>query len=46
MNLSPCASSEYPLPAKRPTFSVLNNTKQEPMRKWQEGLRAYEQEKK
>ncbi|MEK7125651.1 MAG: dTDP-4-dehydrorhamnose reductase [Patescibacteria group bacterium] len=41
VNLSPCASSEYPLPAQRPAWSVLNNTKLPVMRSWQEALRDY-----
>lgn len=41
VNLSPCASSEYPLPAKRPAYSALQNTKLEPLRSWQEALRDY-----
>ena len=39
--LSPCASSEYPLPAKRPAWSVLVSTKLPEMRSWQEALRDY-----
>jgi len=45
VDLSPCSTSEYPLPAKRPAWSVLNNTKLEPMRSWQEALRMYAKEK-
>ncbi len=41
VNLSPCATSEYPLPAQRPAFSVLQSTKLETMRSWQEALRDY-----
>lgn len=41
IDLSPCTTKEYPLPAKRPACSVLRNTKLKPMRSWQEALRAY-----
>ncbi len=41
VDLSPCATSEYPLPAKRPAFSVLRNTKLAEMRGWKEALRQY-----
>lgn len=41
VDLSPCASSEYPLPAKRPEYSVLQNTKLSEMRSWQEALKDY-----
>lgn len=41
VDLSPCTTAEYPTPAKRPTFSVLNSTKLEPMRSWQEALKDY-----
>ena len=45
VDLLPCTTAEYPLPAKRPAFSVLNSTKLAPMRTWQEALRAYAQER-
>jgi len=45
VDLNPCTTAEFPLPAKRPAYSVLRSTKLEPMRSWQEGLRAYEQER-
>jgi len=41
VDLSPCATEEYPLPAKRPKYSVLQSTKLEPMRSWQEALKDY-----
>ena len=37
----PCASSEFPRPAKRPEYSILLNTKLPPMRSWQEALGEY-----
>lgn len=37
----PCKTSEFPTPAKRPSFTGLINTKLPPMRKWQEALREY-----
>jgi len=37
----PCTSQEYPLPAKRPTYSILLNTKLPLMRPWQEALKEY-----
>ncbi len=33
--------SDFPRPAKRPAFSVLKNTKLEPMRPWEEALAEY-----
>jgi dTDP-4-dehydrorhamnose reductase len=36
-----CATSEFPRPAKRPTWSTLLNTKRPPMRPWTEALRDY-----
>lgn len=41
VNLIPSKSSDYPRPAKRPMFSVLLNTKFEPLRDWKEALREY-----
>ncbi|MDP1709580.1 MAG: dTDP-4-dehydrorhamnose reductase [Candidatus Komeilibacteria bacterium] len=45
VDLSPCTTEEYPLPAKRPAWSVLQSTKLEPMRDWKESLCAYAQER-
>jgi dTDP-4-dehydrorhamnose reductase len=41
VKLNAVASSDYPRPAKRPKYSVLLNTKLEPMRSWQEALKEY-----
>ncbi len=41
VKLNAVLSSDYPRPAKRPKYSVLLNTKLEPMRSWQEALREY-----
>ena len=40
-NVKPVKSEEFPTPAKRPTYSMLVNTKLSPMRKWEEALRDY-----
>lgn len=40
-NIKPVSSEEFPTPAKRPTYSMLINTKLPPMRKWQEALKDY-----
>ena len=40
-NIKPVASEEFPTPAKRPTYSMLVNTKLPPMRKWEEALKDY-----
>ncbi len=37
----PCASGEYPRPAKRPLYSILHNNKLPPLRPWQEALEKY-----
>lgn len=37
----PVGSEEFPRPAKRPQFSVLVNTKLNPLRSWQEALKEY-----
>lgn len=36
-----CSSDEFPRPAKRPQWSILLNTKQPPLRPWNEALRDY-----
>lgn len=41
VNLIPVTSADYPRPAKRPKYSVLLNTKLEPLRGWKEALREY-----
>ena len=40
-NVEPCSSGEFLRPAKRPKFSVLENTKTNPMRPWQDALTDY-----
>ncbi len=40
-NVKPVKSEEFPTPAKRPTYSMLINTKLTPMRKWEEALEDY-----
>ncbi|WP_235284331.1 dTDP-4-dehydrorhamnose reductase [Methanosarcina mazei] len=44
-NVIPCTSEEFPRKAKRPKYSVLVNTKTEPMRHWKEALKDYLQER-
>lgn len=39
--VKPVSSSEFPRPAKRPAFSILQNTKGPAMRPWQEALAEY-----
>lgn len=46
VNVIPVTTDEFPRPAKRPAFSVLDNymlrmTVGDPMRKWQEALKQY-----
>ncbi len=41
ISLEPVPASYFPRPAKRPTYSVLANTKFTPLRSWQEALREY-----
>lgn len=43
--VTPITSAEYPLPAKRPTYSMLQNTKGPEVRDWQEALKEYIKEK-
>ncbi len=45
IDLKPVPASHFPRPAKRPQYSVLVNTKLEPLRSWQEALREYYGEK-
>ena len=40
-SVKPVKSEEFPTPAKRPTYSMLINTKLPPMRKWEEALKDY-----
>lgn len=40
-DVRPVKSEEFPTPAKRPTYSMLVNTKLPPMRPWEEALRDY-----
>lgn len=39
--IKPIKSEEFFTPVKRPTYSMLLNTKLPPLRSWQEGLKAY-----
>ena len=41
VDLSPCATSQYPIPAKRPAYSVLRSTKLPAIRAWPEALTTY-----
>lgn len=40
-DVRPVKSEEFPTPAKRPTYSMLVNTKLPPMRPWEEALKDY-----
>jgi dTDP-4-dehydrorhamnose reductase len=44
-NAIPCSTEEFPRKAKRPAFSVLENTKTPPLRHWKEALKEYIQTK-
>jgi len=44
-NAVPCTSEEFSRKAKRPKYSVLLNTKTEPMRHWKEALKDYLKER-
>lgn len=39
--IKPCSTKEFPRPAKRPKFSILNNNKTEKLRDWKEALKEY-----
>ena len=39
--IMPCTTAEFPRPAKRPKFSVLNNNKLPEMRNWKDALYDY-----
>lgn len=39
--IEPISSAEYPAKARRPSWSVLRNTKRPPLRPWQEALADY-----
>lgn len=41
VKVRPCLSSEFPRPAPRPRYSILENTKLPPLRPWQEALSDY-----
>lgn len=41
VDVKPVPSTDFPRPAKRPTYSVLLNTKGIPMRPWQKALEDY-----
>jgi dTDP-4-dehydrorhamnose reductase len=40
-NAIPCSSAEFPRKAKRPAYSVLENTKIAPLRHWRDALKDY-----
>lgn len=41
IKVNPISSAEYPMLTPRPKYSVLINTKLEPLRSWQEALKEY-----
>jgi dTDP-4-dehydrorhamnose reductase len=43
VNVRPCTTADYPLPAPRPAFSVLGSTRHDhpTLPPWQEGLAAH-----
>ncbi|MDP7116341.1 MAG: dTDP-4-dehydrorhamnose reductase [Candidatus Woesearchaeota archaeon] len=42
--VSPCTTDEFPRPAKRPSFSILKNTKLPKLRQWKQALKAFMEE--
>jgi dTDP-4-dehydrorhamnose reductase len=40
-NATPCTTAEFPRKAKRPSYSVLANTKTPPLRHWREAVQEY-----
>jgi dTDP-4-dehydrorhamnose reductase len=40
-HVEPCTTDEYPLPARRPAWSVLGSERGRALPTWQEGLDAY-----
>jgi dTDP-4-dehydrorhamnose reductase len=44
-NAVPCSTAEFPKKAKRPAYSVLVNTKTEPLRHWRDAVTEYIQKK-
>jgi dTDP-4-dehydrorhamnose reductase len=45
LNAVPCSTAEFPKKAKRPAYSVLVNTKTEPLRHWRDAVTEYIQQK-
>ncbi|MFH1366696.1 MAG: dTDP-4-dehydrorhamnose reductase [Patescibacteria group bacterium] len=41
VKITPVTTEEFPRPAKRPKYSILKNTKLEPLRSWEEALKEY-----
>jgi len=41
VKVNPIKSEEYPLPTPRPQYSILNNTKANQLRSWQDALKDY-----
>jgi dTDP-4-dehydrorhamnose reductase len=44
-NAVPCTSEEFQTKAKRPMYSILVNTKTQPMRHWKESLKDFLKER-
>ncbi len=41
VKIKPCSSAEFPTPAVRPHYAVLNNTKLPPLREWRQAVAEY-----